>query len=356
MILGSGSWEWDTLLQTRSVSIARSEFRVWGPKSAGRPRGPPPCIVGRAPWKLPKLARAMILPLLLLSLPCRPALPSELGVLRSEDRWVEINHHGLLVKTPPGGVEALDGPSMPLRGQFAEWYGLSYRSSAGEWNGCAAGAHGDWSAREAIENLAFECDGAAATALDRLGALEIRTDFSFDSNGDLLIVEVEITNRGDTVAQDIVYTREVRDGQGTAKGWGWPEDLLRGRPAPPDLMRKAWMLDDLRPGASNGFMFSYAWPAAAGSGTGVDVPLEFWTNGVLAVGLRLQRIDRFDVGRLRRRRLAGPVQPDLGPLVPEPRGPRLGVRRQPAAVHAPAGARVIRLPGPTTTRTVCRTS
>ena len=235
-------------------------------------------------------------------LPCAIGLlcvtggPAAADVVGKGELSVELNRFGVLTRVPRDGLVTVDGPKALMKKGFAEWYGISYdKPGSADHEFVGPGAVGDWGDRSIAEVISFTSDGETAVAEAQAGDLRVRTEFWIDETGPYLIAAVTLTNTGDQWLFDIIYTREFRSAKKSASGWTFPTDWVV-RPAPPELMRRLWMPDDLRPGASTAIGFSYKLPGEPLFGPSVDVPLAQWTHADFPTGLNYGATNGVSVG------------------------------------------------------------
>jgi hypothetical protein len=204
-----------------------------------------------------------------------PALPALAQKIGNGSYSVEVNANGLLVEAPPEGLRTVDGPRAVLGPRPLEWFGVSFSAGDRALSGVGCGATPDWGQRMPVERIGFRSSATSATCVSRLGPMQIRTEFTFDETGPYLLAAVTLSNLGPQTLSDILYTREWFDALGP--GWTFPEGHYPLPEAPPGICRRAWMLDDLPPGSSNGIAFSYEPDVEVGE-HGNDVPLHLWTH------------------------------------------------------------------------------
>jgi hypothetical protein len=194
---------------------------------------------------------------------------------------VEVNRDGVLVGVPPKGIHTFDGPRIVLQSDPAEWFGVSFDTATEHVVAAGRGLQPDWAGRPPVERVSFVASRSTAVATTRAGDLVVRTEFSFDPIGGYLLVGVTLTNSGSSTLRNVVYSREWMQPPGP--GFTFPVDL--GLPqAPAEICRTAHMTDDIPPGTSTGWCFSYE-SENGGNLTTALVPLVLWTGPGFPSGL-----------------------------------------------------------------------
>jgi len=210
-----------------------------------------------------------------------------LGTARfvSGDQTIEINDFGLVISVPEAGLRTIDGPRVRLVGEFAEWFGVSYRGASGTVEAVGVGRDEDWGGRLWVQPIEFSSSKSEATAVVLAGEIEVRTHFVWDEARYRLLAHVSLTNRGESTAENVVYTREWRGPD--ACGWTSTDGESELGPAPDDICRRAWSLGDVEPEVTLGLRFALeggdSHPPDPAHPT--DVPLELWGNEDFPEGL-----------------------------------------------------------------------
>jgi hypothetical protein len=190
---------------------------------------------------------------------------------------------GAFLRVPAAGLTALDGPTVVLRADWAEWFAVRYRDASGAHEFAGAGARADWAGRAPVEPRArLEGPDWAETRV-RAGALEVTT--RCEREGELVIVTATLVNRGSAELAQVFYAREWQLADRPA--WTFPPDLDDGRELPAGLERRLWMFDDLAPGAQTGATFSFRLGARAAARGPLDVPLALYRDATWPNGLGL---------------------------------------------------------------------
>ena len=221
------------------------------------------------------------------------ALVPQLSAARTlQPEGLELAPSGALLRLPSGRCATVDGPEVVLRGEWVEWYGVSFVDVDGLHEGVGAGRGPDWAGREPVVCAPSRSGPGWRETEARLGPLAIETRAW--GEGDLVVLSVTLRNLGNRVLTRLLTTREwLVPGQ---LGWSFPPDLPAREPAPAELARRSWMLDDLEPGASTGVTFALRVGAPRRLLSGPEVPLALWTNDRWPEGLGIGRTNGVSLG------------------------------------------------------------
>ena len=217
---------------------------------------------------------------------------------------VTVSPTGLLVAGPTEpyqGLLTLDGPRLLLDPGFHEWLGLAFDIDGKHVEASATGTAEDWTDRSELVPVSMESTEDEARVVTRIDDLEVHTTFHFDRDQpDLLLVHVELHNRGVRPIQNVLICREWRTDGTAERGWTFPYDIRGMGAAPDDICRLAWMTDDIPAGDRRGVRLSYrAVTLEFSDGTtrvGVDVPLQLWTNVDFPSGLNFGATNGISIG------------------------------------------------------------
>ncbi len=206
---------------------------------------------------------------------------------------VRLDPIGVMVAPPAAGLVSTFGPRALFVPGTVEWFGVTFDALGAEVSAVGAGAVADYANRLPVSSGSslFAPDRALTLGSVTAGigvALEIEHRFSFCPFTGALIITATLRNTGRAPLRDVVYTREWR--RDSIDGATFPPTLAeRLAPIPADVMRFAWELHELSPGASQGRSLVLM-PTQRSSGSKLgpasdDLPLRLWTNATFPGGL-----------------------------------------------------------------------
>ncbi len=214
-----------------------------------------------------------LLPLVSALFVCAGASAQQPARIAANGIAADIDACGLIVGFPRGALRSVDGPRVVIDTGDAELVSVSYTTPARVVEAAATSRGVDWATRTPLRRAGFRAGNDRAHSVLRTDELELTSDYQFDVPGQYLVCTIGLRNVSDVTLGNVFLSREWLT---SASGWTFPDDLPAHAGAPLNLCRRLWMADNLEPGETSAFTFSWCLDSRPSTLGGTNVPLIAW--------------------------------------------------------------------------------